>query len=81
MGIGDVRPPFLRTSSTRLLMPHWFQFFTGFGMSLPRTCAAASVQHPFLPCITLPAPAANSATEFGGEMAIEHEANQLTLGT
>ena len=37
MGIGDVRPPFLRTSSTRLLTPHWFQFFTGFGMSFPRT--------------------------------------------
>jgi hypothetical protein len=43
MGIGDVRPPFLSTSSTRLLMPHWFQFFTGFGMSFPRTCVS---QHP-----------------------------------
>ena len=45
MGMGAVRPPFLRTSSTRLLMPHWFQFFTGFGMSLPRTCATDIIDH------------------------------------
>jgi len=47
MGIGEVSPPFLRTSSTRLLMPHWFQFFTGFGMSLPRTCASHIIRFLF----------------------------------
>lgn len=44
MGMGAVRPAFLSTSRTRLLRPHWFQFLTGFGMSLPRTCKHRAAQ-------------------------------------